>query len=72
LLEQRNAGWLQIIGRLKPGVTVAAAGKDIATLAARLAQTYPEMLQATSAEVAPLSGGLDPSNRSEACRSSCC
>jgi len=66
LLEQRNAGWLQIIGRLKPGVTVAAAGKDIATLAARLAQTYPEVLQGTSAEVAPLSGGLDPSNRSEA------
>jgi len=66
LLEQRNADWLQIVGRLKPGVTVAAAGAEVATFAARLAQEYPEALAATSAEVTPLSGGLDPSNRGEA------
>jgi len=66
LLTQRNAGWLQIVGRLKPGVTVAAASRDVATLAARLAQAYPDALKATSAEVAPLSGGLDPSNRQQA------
>jgi len=66
LLDQRYAGWLQIVGRLKPGVTAAAAGADVATLAARLAQAYPDALRATSAEVAPLSGGLDPSNRQQA------
>ena len=66
LLEERNAGWLQIVGRLKPGVTSTAAGADVGTLAARLAKAYPEALEATSAEVTPLSGGLDPSNRQEA------
>jgi len=66
LLTQRNAGWLQIVGRLKPGATVAEAGRDVTTLAARLAQAYPDALKATSAEVAPLSGGLDPGNRQQA------
>jgi predicted permease len=66
LLDQRYAGWLQIVGRLKPGVTAAAAGTEVATLAARLAQEYPEALEGASAEVTPLSGGLDPGNRQEA------
>ena len=66
LLEQRYAGWLQIVGRLKPGTTVAAAGAEVAMLAAQLAQAYPQALEATSAEVTPLSGGLDPGNRQEA------
>jgi predicted permease len=66
LLEQRDAGWLQIAARLKPGNTAAAASAEVGTLASQLALAYPEALAATSAEVTPLSGGLDPGNRREA------
>jgi predicted permease len=66
LLEQRYAGWLQIVGRLKPGGTAAAASAEVGTVAAQLAQAYPETMEGTSAEVSPLSGGLDPGNRREA------
>jgi predicted permease len=66
LLEQRYAGWLQIVGRLKPRGTAAAAGAEVGTVAAQLAQAYPETMEGTSAEVSPLSGGLDPGNRREA------
>jgi predicted permease len=66
LLEQRYASWLQIVGRLKPRGTAAAAGAEVGTVAAQLAQAYPETMEGTSAEVSPLSGGLDPGNRREA------
>ena len=43
------------IGRLKPGVTAAAAALDLVGVAARLAQLYPQDNSGQSASVLPLS-----------------
>jgi macrolide transport system ATP-binding/permease protein len=41
-IERRGTRWLFVKGRLKPGVTVAAAGANVQVLAAQLAAAYPE------------------------------
>jgi predicted permease len=42
LLQKRDVRWLTVKGRLKPGVTIAQASADVAALANRLEQTYPQ------------------------------
>jgi predicted permease len=42
LLEKRDVRWLTVMGRLKPGVSIAQAGADLASIAARLEQLYPK------------------------------
>jgi predicted permease len=66
VLEQRNANWLRVIARLKPGATLEQANAEVRTVAARLAAASPEALEGASAGAMPLSGGLDPANRQEA------
>lgn len=39
--SSRDWNWLAVAGRLKPGVTQAQAAAELATLAQRLAKTYP-------------------------------
>src|SRR6185503_15590652 len=39
-LTSRSAGWLRLIGRMRPGVTLERAQSDLSTVAARLASTY--------------------------------
>jgi len=41
LKEARSAFWLNVIGRLKPGVTVSQAQVEMETIAKRLEQQYP-------------------------------
>ncbi|HUE90008.1 MAG TPA: ABC transporter permease [Vicinamibacterales bacterium] len=41
-LERRGSRWLFVKGRLKPGMTVAAARANVEVLAAQLAAAYPE------------------------------
>jgi len=38
----RRSGWLGLVGRLKPGVSEAAAASEIATIWAQLKREYPE------------------------------
>jgi predicted permease len=40
--ERRGSRWLFVKGRLKPGVTVAAAGANVQVLASQLAAAHPE------------------------------
>ncbi len=42
LLEKRDIRWLNVKGRLKPGVSIAQAGADLGAIAARLEQLYPQ------------------------------
>jgi putative ABC transport system permease protein len=42
LLQNRGTHFLTVMGRLKPGVTVAQAGEDMNALAGRLAKQYPD------------------------------
>ena len=51
--EQRDARGLVVFGRLGDGVSFEQAGADLATLAAGLAQAYPETNKDIEARVAP-------------------
>ena len=41
-LEDRNLNFLTVVGRLRPGVSIAAATTEVDGIRARLAATYPE------------------------------
>ena len=54
----RSARFLQVIGRLKPGMTVDAAQADLAVVADRLAIAHPETNKGWSVIVEPLRSGV--------------
>lgn len=64
VLENRAAGWLQLFGRLKPGVGLQSADAEIRTIAAQLALAYPVT---NGKRTAGLSAGvgMDPDDRAE-------
>ena len=43
IFGQRGPSWLEIFGRLKPGVTIEQARAEFSTIAERLKQTYPQL-----------------------------
>jgi putative ABC transport system permease protein len=51
---QRGNHFLEVIGRMKPGVTLAQARAEMETITARLAQQYPEDNMRISSVVNPL------------------
>src|ERR1041385_3969298 len=52
--EERGNHSLESIARLRPGLTMAQAQADLSTIAARLAQQYPDTNTAFGALVKPL------------------
>jgi putative ABC transport system permease protein len=54
LSTQRGAHYLDVIGRLRPGVTLAAAGRDMRRIAANLTQAYPRSNAHSGAAVTSL------------------
>jgi putative ABC transport system permease protein len=52
--QSRVATYLEVVARLKPGVTVAQARAEMSTLAARLAAQYPRENAGIGATVVPL------------------
>jgi len=52
--DQRRAAFLDVLGRLKPGVTVESADAEMKALAAHLATEYPDANQKRSVTLVPL------------------
>jgi putative ABC transport system permease protein len=52
--QNRRATWYTVIGRLKPGVTVAQAQANLATVQAQLGRQFPETDRDISVGVEPL------------------
>jgi predicted permease len=50
----RNARWLNVVGRLAPGVTLQQATAEMQTITARLAHEYPQQNAAVNINLAPL------------------
>jgi predicted permease len=55
LLSRRQARWLQVVGRLRPGVRVEEADSEFRVLARRLAEEHPDTNRARTASAFPLS-----------------
>ena len=51
----RGAHYLQVIGRLRPGVTADAAAREMTAIAKQLATEYPESNENVGAMITPLS-----------------
>ncbi|MDQ3906857.1 MAG: ABC transporter permease, partial [Acidobacteriota bacterium] len=62
LLSKRGPRWLDMVGRLKAGATAEQARAEVATLAAQLAQAYPDTNRDETATATPVSKG-DPEER---------
>lgn len=62
VLHNRNAGWIEIFGRLKRNVHLAEARNELQIIAGRLAAAYPESNEHRSVDVIP-SFGMDPDDR---------
>ncbi|MCY1021023.1 ABC transporter permease [Pyxidicoccus sp. MSG2] len=50
----RDGNYLRVVGRLKPGVTLEGASRELDTIAARLAQEYPESNARSGIGLVPL------------------
>ena len=64
-LHDRSTHWLNIVGRLKPGVSAEQAEAALSIVAARLAQEFPETNKDWGVKVAAMSGKLDPRERDD-------
>jgi putative ABC transport system permease protein len=58
----RQGHWLLVLGRLKPGVTLAAANAEMAVIQKRLAQAYPATDADLTVTVEPLKNDFLPRN----------
>ncbi len=67
--EDREQTWLDLVGRLAPGVSLAEAQGQLEAIAARLAEAYPETHEARGVMVLPLSEvALGTGNREKIAR----
>ncbi|MBD0374003.1 MAG: ABC transporter permease, partial [Pyrinomonadaceae bacterium] len=57
-LNDRRAGSLELVGRLKPGITVQAAQANLSAIAQRISEQYPDSHRGKGVEVRPTNTGL--------------
>jgi len=62
VLQSRTAGWIGIFGRLKQDVGLEEARAEMQTIAARLAQEYPQTNEHRNVDLSP-GVGIDPDDR---------
>jgi predicted permease len=53
-IDQRKGHWLQVTGRLKPGVSIAQAKAELAAIAARFARDFPAENEGWQIQMMPL------------------
>jgi macrolide transport system ATP-binding/permease protein len=58
-LEARSLVWLEMVGRLAPGVSLEAARRRMAVLAGRLAGAYPDSERGIGYDLRPVTGFED-------------
>jgi len=58
----REGHWLLVLGRLKPGVSIAAANADMTVIAQRLAEAYPKTDAGLTVSVEPLKNDFLPAS----------
>src|SRR5262249_32190046 len=58
LFRERRFLWLNVVGRLKPGMSAAQAQAGMLTLAAQLRQAYPRENEGRTVKVATVTSGL--------------
>jgi putative ABC transport system permease protein len=56
MIEHRDHHMMRVFGRLKPGVTLAQGNADLATIAGRFQQEYPEVYPASAGLRSSMSG----------------
>lgn len=61
----RNSGWLRVVARLKPDQSRERAESEARVIATRLQPDSTAPDERRTLAVAPVAGGLDPSNRAE-------
>src|SRR6266542_12233 len=62
MLSARGGSWLEVFGRLKPGVTIERANAEFSTIALQLEHAYPDTNAKDGARVDP-DLGMDPEVR---------
>ena len=55
---RRNLHWLNVVGRVRPGISVAQATAELAAISARLGEQYPESNKDTGARIVTLREAL--------------
>jgi predicted permease len=66
LMAERDAAWLRVMGRLKPGVTPANAGANLAILAEEISKTSAVPRSGMTLQVTPATGTIHPTIAGEA------
>ena len=66
LMAARDAGWLRVMGRLKPEVTPAQAGASLARIAQGISEESPTRRSGMTLQVTPASGTIHPTTAGEA------
>ena len=58
VLSQRGSHYMQVVGRLKPGVTAEQASRELGVISERLASSFPDSNSGHRAELAPMQEDL--------------
>jgi predicted permease len=66
LFTARDAGWLRVMGRLKPGVTPAQARANLAVLAEGIRHSTPVQREGMTLQLTPVNGTIHPTIAGEA------
>ena len=65
LLDERGSAWLMVVGRLRPGVSMARAQASLLAVSTRLEQVYPDTNRDRILTVAAAGSPLSPQGRAE-------